>query len=405
MKKLLFFIISVSIVSLLSCNNVDDEITSDEYVQIAMPSATRAVSFGQQMFAVNIFNQEINDEENNDKNIVLPSLATFNMLSWLANGYEGVAQEEILSLLGIDQDSQDIETLNQYNSILQNELPKLDKNVVLLQNCSLWSHGFQIFPDFNKLSTNFFNAEFKDAPTNNDIYIKDANTWISSKTQGMIKEFFPKGSILTNPLLISTTYFNGKWKNKFDKAKTSLGDFTTSRGVVNDVPFMKMNDKIVYSEENGWQAVHLSYGHNNYQMSVILPAHDSSIKNFDSYIYNGLIQNVELCNVSLSLPKFIVEYKGDIKTACNKFGVNKVFQKIDNKIFENQKIGWTTMPFAAKVVVDEDGTEASGVQAVSVVTANLPSKDVNITFDRPFIFVIREVSTSAILFIGQINNL
>ena len=54
----------------------------------------------------------------------------------------------------------------------------------------------------------------------------------------------------------------------------------------------------------------------------------------------------------------------------------------------------------AFVAVDEAGTEAAGAAGV-VITASMPPE---VTMDRPFIFLIRDIDTGAILFVGRVLN-
>jgi serpin B len=59
----------------------------------------------------------------------------------------------------------------------------------------------------------------------------------------------------------------------------------------------------------------------------------------------------------------------------------------------------------AFVAVDEQGTEAAAATAVMMVgAAPGESGPVNFTIDRPFIFLIRDIKTGTILFIGRVLN-
>jgi serpin B len=57
----------------------------------------------------------------------------------------------------------------------------------------------------------------------------------------------------------------------------------------------------------------------------------------------------------------------------------------------------------AFVAVDENGTEAAAATAVMMVGA-APGGPVEFTMDRPFIFLIRDIETNTILFIGRVVN-
>jgi serpin B len=53
--------------------------------------------------------------------------------------------------------------------------------------------------------------------------------------------------------------------------------------------------------------------------------------------------------------------------------------------------------------VDESGTEAAAATAVAM-EEEAPEPLVELTIDRPFIFLIRDIETDAILFIGRVLN-
>jgi serpin B len=60
----------------------------------------------------------------------------------------------------------------------------------------------------------------------------------------------------------------------------------------------------------------------------------------------------------------------------------------------------------AFVSVDESGTEAAAATAVimRLTSAPMPEQIITVTIDRPFIFLIRDVQTGTLLFIGHVIN-
>jgi serpin B len=53
------------------------------------------------------------------------------------------------------------------------------------------------------------------------------------------------------------------------------------------------------------------------------------------------------------------------------------------------------------VEVNEEGTEAAAATSVGISLTSMPP---SVRVDRPFVFLIREKSSNAILFIGQLMN-
>jgi serpin B len=56
------------------------------------------------------------------------------------------------------------------------------------------------------------------------------------------------------------------------------------------------------------------------------------------------------------------------------------------------------------VAVDEAGTEAAAATAVIMKLTAAPGLPVEVTLDHPFIFLIRDIQTAAILFVGHVVN-
>jgi serpin B len=56
----------------------------------------------------------------------------------------------------------------------------------------------------------------------------------------------------------------------------------------------------------------------------------------------------------------------------------------------------------AFVAVDEAGTEAAAATAVVVLEKGMAEPPVEVAVDHPFIFLIRDIETGAILFVGRV---
>ncbi|MDH3261528.1 MAG: hypothetical protein OEM84_11230 [Acidimicrobiia bacterium] len=54
--------------------------------------------------------------------------------------------------------------------------------------------------------------------------------------------------------------------------------------------------------------------------------------------------------------------------------------------------------------MDEEGTEAAAATAVVMRATAAPLETVQLTIDRPFLFVLRDLETGALLFLGRVMN-
>ncbi|HEX9331898.1 MAG TPA: serpin family protein, partial [Anaerolineales bacterium] len=63
-----------------------------------------------------------------------------------------------------------------------------------------------------------------------------------------------------------------------------------------------------------------------------------------------------------------------------------------------------TVLHKAFVAVDEKGTEAAAATAVIMGPTSAMLPNISLTIDRPFIFIIRDLPSRQILFIGRVLN-
>jgi serpin B len=111
-------------------------------------------------------------------------------------------------------------------------------------------------------------------------------------------------------------------------------------------------------------------------------------------------------NLILSLPKFKFDLSFGLKQALSSMGMPLAFS--DNADFSGmtgtRSLFISDVVHKAYVSVDEAGTEAAAASAVIVGTTSMPSDIVTLSIDRPFIFLIRDIPTGAILFVGRVMN-
>jgi serpin B len=107
------------------------------------------------------------------------------------------------------------------------------------------------------------------------------------------------------------------------------------------------------------------------------------------------------------MPRFEFDSDFSLKDTLAKMGMQVAFS--GSADFS----GMTGMPdlyidevlHKAFVSVDEAGTEAAAASAVIIKQTAMPvDLPVEVTIDRPFIFLIRDIDTGAILFVGRVLN-
>jgi serpin B len=238
------------------------------------------------------------------------------------------------------------------------------------------------------------------------------NQYISDMTEGRIKDLIPPGGILPFTVLVLTNaiYFNAAWLYPFSETATNDGSFNLADGSKVTVPMMRIGEDFKYYNGNGYQAVELPYVGNALAMDIILPdaGKFTSIEgSLNSQLVQDMTTKLSLTDVRLTMPKFEYSSSFQLGKTLSDMGMPLAlssgadFSGIDGK--RDLWIG--AVIHKSFVSVDEAGTEAAAASAVMILGAapNQP-KPVELTVDHPFIFLIRDIPTGAILFIGRVMN-
>lgn len=250
--------------------------------------------------------------------------------------------------------------------------------------------------------------DFQSAPEQSRITI---NNWVSDQTESRIKDLIPKGSIdfLTRLVLTNAIYFNAAWKLPFQPEATANGPFHLINGGDVTVPMMKQTENFGYAKSGNYLAVELPYDGDELSM-VILMNDGGKFSDFENTLKSpavtAIIDELKNTRVALTMPKFEFESEFGLKETLMGMGMAEPFR--DSADFSGMStqsdLHIDDVVHKAFVSVDEAGTEAAAASAVIVGTTSMPLEPLTVTLDRPFIFMIRDIKTGTILFIGRVMN-
>jgi serpin B len=238
------------------------------------------------------------------------------------------------------------------------------------------------------------------------------NDWVSQETEEKIKDLIPQGAIdvMTRLVLTNAIYFNAAWQYPFDKNVTSDGDFYTLDGGKVRVPMMRQTETFGYFAGDGYQVVELPYDGRELSMVILLPDQgrfDTFEESLDITQLDTIIPGMPLKDVDLSMPKFTYESSFGLKQALTTLGMVKAFVP-DAADFSGmdgrEDLFIQDVLHKAFIAVDETGTEAAAASGVVVGTTSVPIDIIRMEINRPFIFLIRDIGTGTILFVGRVLN-
>ena len=238
------------------------------------------------------------------------------------------------------------------------------------------------------------------------------NQWVSDQTEGRIEDLIPQGTIdeLTRLVLTNAVYFNAAWQHQFGKNATADGQFHLLDGRQVTVPMMRQQESFGYTKGEGYQAIELPYDGNELSMVVLLPD-AGQFATFEEGLQaqqvGEIISGLQRSRVDLTMPRFEFDSEFSLKDSLAGLGMPIAFT--ENADFSGmtgkRELLISAVIHKAFVSVDETGTEAAAATAVIVGVTSAPIEPpVKVTLDRPFIFLIRDIETGAIIFIGRVLN-
>ena len=221
----------------------------------------------------------------------------------------------------------------------------------------------------------------------------------------------PPGAIntLTRLVLTNAIYFNAAWQYPFQKEATSDRAFNLLNGNSVTVSMMKQTESFRYSEGVDYQAVELPYDGGELSMVILAPRtgqFDAFEKALNAGVLKGITGALATNRVALTIPKFEFESSFGLKKALTTMGMGVAFTPdadfsgIDGK----RDLLIQDVLHKAFVSVDEAGTEAAAATAVIIGTTSMPPPPVELTIDRPFMFLIRDIPTGTTIFVGRVLN-
>ncbi len=238
------------------------------------------------------------------------------------------------------------------------------------------------------------------------------NDWVSDQTEGRIEDLIPQGAIdeLTRLVLTNAIYFNAAWEYPFDEDMTADGPFYLLDGGQVTVPMMKQTESFGYTEGEGYQAVELLYDGDELSMVIFLPEageFEAFEEGLQAQQVCDIISGLQPTEVALTMPQFEFDSEFSLKDTLAGMGMPIAFSPHDadfSGMTGKPELFISDVVHKAFVAVDEAGTEAAAATAVIVGTTAVPEPPVKVTLDRPFIFLIRDIETGAILFVGRVMN-
>jgi len=381
--------------------------TGDDLNQLATADRT---------FALDLYHQL----ETMDGNLFYSPYSISSALAMTYAGAEGKTAEEMAAVFHFLMEEGRLHpafnALDQYlESLAEQEIPE-DKGEAFQLNITnaIWGQkDFHFENDFlDTLAANYGAGlrllDYIQAPEKSRVTIND---WVSDQTEERIQDLIPQGAINSDTRLVlsNAIYFKATWLESFEESLTKDKVFHGLDGEEFMTPMMSLGSdaSFPYYQGEGFQAVDLPYLGGQVSMLVIVPDEGKFTDfevNLNSEILDEIIGNLAYQSMYLNFPKFEFETEISLATILAKMGMPSAFN--DGADFSGmtgtKDLFISDVFHKAFVSVDEEGTEAAAATAVVMSLTSAPENPLRLEVDRPFLFLIRDIQTNSILFMGRV---
>ncbi|XP_020101338.1 serpin-ZXA-like [Ananas comosus] len=358
-------------------------------------------------------------------NVVFSPLSLHALLSLAAAGTRGPALDELLAVLapaggGCGATADDVAALAAHvvGRVLAGASAGGGPRVSFANG--VWvDASLSLKAAFAEIAASAYKAEIQsvDFQTKDDEITDQINSWVSSATNGLIKNMIPDGAIdqLTRVVLGNAIYFKGAWADKFDASGTEDGEFHLLNGNSVLVPFMTNRETQFLSSYDDFKVLRLPYrkgdDRRQFSMYIFLPDDRDGLWNLidklssEPEFLNRHLPKREVKLGEFRIPKFKISYGLDASRVLKEMGVHMLFCGDGGltEIADSPIADGTSILHKSFVEVNEEGTEAAAASFRMLRgCCRAPPPPPDFVADHPFFFLIREDTTEAVLFMGHV---
>ncbi|XP_028322451.1 pigment epithelium-derived factor isoform X2 [Gouania willdenowi] len=399
MKSLTFLLVFVPLLSVCrsqSETGVDEELGDEEHVEL-FTTATTKLAAATSDFGYNLYRALASQDASS--NVLLAPLSVSTVLTQLSMGASETAERQLYRALRYHtlQDPQLHNTLRD----LLTSTGTTGKGLSTAARVYL-SRRLRVKPEFLRLVEQQFGTAPKQL-MGGAKDLKDINDWVSQGTGGKVQRFltkpFPRN---TGVNTVSAAHFKGKWENGFSQSN-SLESFQIDGGTTVRVPMMHQDNypvKMGVDSDLSCTIAQIQM-QDSVSIFVFLPNDVSAnLTTLEESLTAEFVQDLSMtllpAEVSLMLPVLSFSSTNELQPLLADLGLSD----------------WLTSPGLEKITAQpvKLGTVNHKVVMEMVAEGNRyasstsPPSHLALRVDKPFLFLVRDESSGALLLVGRMVN-
>ncbi|HAL73877.1 MAG TPA: serine proteinase inhibitor [Clostridiales bacterium] len=347
----------------------------------------------------------------NKGNLLVSPASVYLALAMTLNGSDTTTRAAMLAALSAS--GLDLDQMNSVGRDWMTLLMNTDGKTKLSIANSIWfREGFDADPAFLQRNADYYSAAARALNFADPGAVGIINGWVKTATNGTIDKIVERIDSDVVMYLINAIYFKAEWQQKFIFANTRERAFQAPDGE-EIVKFMHDTRSMTYLDDGSTTGVLLPYSDGRYAFVALLPDEGTDARtlaaDMKSAMWSNLLSSRREVSVELALPKFEVRYEDSLVGEMTALGMGEAFEggKADFSLINagrRKDLYISEIKHKTFIRVDEEGTEAAAVTSVEIRETSAPMRDVQLTFDRPFIYALVDTVTGLPLFIGILEE-
>ncbi|MCB9876936.1 MAG: serpin family protein [Planctomycetes bacterium] len=336
-------------------------------------------------------------------------------------------------------------------------LPTIDRYELSCANALWIDRGFPILEDYVATVDRWYGAgaaQRLDFAHDVSGAVRTINDWVAARTNSRIQDLLSPDAVpSTTPMIVTNAiWFRGEWQDPFEERSTEQQPFLLASGSDAQVHLMRdrwrsgvpyaaftgdgrffdtprevpgepgAKQPQTYPDALGFQMIELPYKGGELAMVVLVPQSRDGLPALEKLLtaerLHAWLAKLDARQVDTALPRFRLEGRHELAPALQAMGMRRAFTSpvqpygaqfsgISDADDPRQQVYIGRVVHQTWLDVSEKGTEAAAATAV-VMAPGAAMPDIRmvpfhpvVRADRPFLFLIRDLKTSAVLFLGR----
>ncbi|KAM4546195.1 pigment epithelium-derived factor [Fundulus diaphanus] len=393
---LLVFAVVLSVCWAQSDSGAEEAAVEEEHVELFTTPTTKMAAATSD-FGYNLFRALASREAS--ANLFLSPISVSAVLTQLSMGGSENAQRQLYRSLRYHT-LQDPQLLNTLKDLLAS-VKASEKGLKTAARLYI-TRRLRLKQDFFKLVEQQFGDRPK-ALLGGAKDLKEVNDWVSQQTGRKVQQFLIKALPRAAGVnAVSAAYFKGGWLTRFSQSRAQE-NFQVENGAPVLVPMMHQDNypvKMGVDSDLSCTIAQIQM-QNDVSMFIFLPdAVTSNTTLLEESLTAEFVQDLSMAlqpaQVSLTLPVLRLSFSTDLLPLLADLGLS---EWLDNQELEKISVQAAKLTSVNHKVVMETAPEGTQYPGATSAPSHLTYR-----VDRPFVYLIRDEPSGALLFIGKVVN-